>query len=442
MNVHKASNILISVIGKGRLKKDQTVGYEQTEYVFNPDKKKNKRYTASKTAFFGIALYEYLRNVESINIDKFIIIGTNKSAWSELYQILPHDVQSSEGITEMCLKVYEEEKKGISEQTLLEWQNTLTKYVPSLKFHKIEPVELGKGIDILLKELDKDGAHNVIFDMTHAFRNIPIVFSYGIMLLKYLRKINNIRIFYGAHDMKEYFSELGGEQSPVIEISFIDKLVKMIEAMATFENSGYFVPILNQLGFGNKEKTYFRLEMNRQPRREIEEIIKGLEDKLNTAEHAYEREIVEIMYREFCEMNRQEKLFQRMYKRSQFFYERKQYLKALILLYEATIVLFADVYNIKDNMNYDAREEARDKLRNEIKNVGSDANSNRLIKDQEEAEILKELEYVRNAAVHGSSSRSNQNYLEDIDSFKILFNSALKVFEKLLRRRDEIKKSF
>ncbi len=440
MNVHKASNILISVIGKGRLKKDQTVGYEQTEYVFNPDCENNKRYTASKTAFFGIALYEYLRIVESIQIDKFIIIGTNKSAWSELYQILPHDVQNSEDITEMCLKVYEEEKKGISEQTLLEWQNTLTKYVPSLKFHKIEPVELGKGIDILLEELEKDVDYNVIFDMTHAFRNIPIVFSYGIMLLKYLRKINNIRIFYGAHEMKEYFSGLVDGQSPVIEISFIDKLVKMIEAMATFENSGYFVPILNQLGFGDREKTYFRLEMNRQPRREIEEIIKGLEDKLNTAEHVYEREIVEIMYEEFSEMNRQEKLFQRMYKRSQFFYERKQYLKALILLYEAMIVLCADVYN-KNNMDYEGREEARKILKEiECKNVYFYPENNKLIKDPDEVEIIKELEYVRNAAVHGSSSKGNQNYLEDIESFRVLFNSALNVFEKMLQRRNQIKK--
>lgn len=195
MNGNRVSNILISVIGRGRLKKDQTVGYEQTEYVFNLDKEKNKIYTGSKTAFFGIALYEYLKNVENIHIDKFIVIGTNKSAWSELYQILPHDVQNLEEITEICLKVYEEEKKGISEQTLLEWQNILTRYLPHLKFYRIEPIEVGRGIYILLEELEKDVDYNIMFDMTHAFRNIPIVFSYGMMLLKYLRRINNIRIF-------------------------------------------------------------------------------------------------------------------------------------------------------------------------------------------------------------------------------------------------------
>lgn len=85
-----------------------------------------------RQSFFGIALYEYLTNVECIQIDKFIIIGTDKSAWSELYQILPHYIQNSEDIAEMCLKVYEEEKEGISEQTLIEWQSTLTKYVPGL----------------------------------------------------------------------------------------------------------------------------------------------------------------------------------------------------------------------------------------------------------------------------------------------------------------------
>ena len=435
MSKNKTANILISVIGRGSVKKDQTVGYEQTEYVFNPDK--SKKYIATRTAFFGIALYEYLNEVENMQIDKFILIGTDQSAWSELYQILPHDVQNSEDITAMCLKIYEEEKKGIQDNTLSAWQNTLTKYVPQLKFYKIKPLELGRGIDILLEELDKDGEYNVIFDMTHAFRNIPVVFSYGIMLLKYLRRINSIRIFYGAHDMRDYFSGLEDGQSPVIEIPFIDKLVRLIESMATFQNSGYFVPLLEQIGLGDREKTYFKLEMNRQPRREIEEIIKGLEDKQKMVDHSFEKEIVEIMYKEFSEMNRQEKLFQRMYKRSQFFYEKRQYLKALILLYEAIIVLFADVYKIKDNMGYDAREEARKKLKLEMKNVVFKSDSNKLIKEQDEARTIEELEYLRNAAVHGSSPRGNQNYLENVEEFKLLLNSAMNLFEKMLKRRRE-----
>ncbi|WPX08759.1 TIGR02221 family CRISPR-associated protein [Anaerocellum danielii] len=435
MSKNKTANILISVIGKGRLKKDQTVGYEQTEYVFNPDK--SKKYVASKTAFFGIALYKYLKEVEKMQIDKFILIGTDQSAWSELYQILPRDVQNSEDITAMCLKVYEEEKKGIQDNTLSAWQNTLTKYVPQLKFYKIKPLELGRGIDILLEELDKDGDYNVIFDMTHAFRNIPVVFSYGIMLLKYLRRINSIRIFYGAHEMAGYFSGLENGQSPVIEIPFIDKLVRLIESMATFQNSGYFVPLLKQIGLGDREKTYFKLEMNRQPRREIEEIIKELEHKQKSANYAFEKEIIEILYGEFSEMNRQEKLFQRMYKRSQFFYERRQYLKALVLLYEAMIVLFADVYNIKDNMNYISREDARAKLKSEIQNVkNKKPDLNKLIKEQDEADTVEELEYVRNAAVHGSSPRGNQEYLENVEKFKLLLNSAMNLFEKMLQRRN------
>lgn len=289
-----------------------------------------------------------------------------------------------------------------------------------------------------MQELDKDGDYNIIFDMTHAFRNIPVVFSYGIMLLKYLRKINSVRIFYGAHDMINYFSDLVSGQSPVIEIPLIDKLVRLIESMATFQNSGYFVPLLEQIGFGDREKTYFKLEMNRQPRREIEEIIKEFENKQEAVKHAFEKEIVEIMYKEFCEMNRQEKLYQRMYKRSKFFYERRQYLKALVLLYEAIIVLFADVYNIKDNMNYDAREKARDKLFLEIKNIkNKKSDLNKLIKEQDEADTVKELEYVRNAAVHGSSPRGNQEYLENVEKFKILLNSAINLFEKMLKRRSE-----
>lgn len=59
MTKNNITNVLISVIGKGRLKKDQTVGYEQTEYVFNPDT--NKKYVASKTAFLELHFMNILR---------------------------------------------------------------------------------------------------------------------------------------------------------------------------------------------------------------------------------------------------------------------------------------------------------------------------------------------------------------------------------------------
>lgn len=441
MSTNKICNVLISVIGRGQLRKDQTIGYEQTEYVFNINKKESERYTASKTAFFGIALYEYLANKEKIKVDKFIIIGTDKSAWSELYQVLPEDAQNMEEVTEKFLKVYEAEKSGISEEMLSEWQDFLRKYLPGLKLYKIYPLDLDSGIDIILNELEENKEYNVIFDITHAFRNIPIAFSYGIMLLKYLRKINNVRMFYGARDMTQYFPQLSNSQSPVVEVSFVDKIAKMIEAMAAFENSGYFVPVLSQLGLGDREKTYFKIETNRPLRKEIDEIVEALEGKLDTCGRAYEREIIEIMKNEFSDMSEQRKLFQRMYKRAQFFYERKQYLKALILLYEATIVLFADVYNIKDNMNYNSREKARKKLIGEIKNAEKTPELNKLIEDQHDGKILQQLEYVRNAAVHGSSPQGNQNYLEQINSFKELFDSALKVFEKMLRRYESLTKS-
>ncbi|AIS52890.1 hypothetical protein TKV_c17380 [Thermoanaerobacter kivui] len=87
-------------------------------------------------------------------------------------------------------------------------------------------------------------------------------------------------------------------------------------------------------------------------------------------------------------------------------------------------------------MNYDAREESRKKIKDEVQNIECyHPEKNKLIKEQEDAEVLLNLEYVRNAASHGSSARSNQNYLEDLATFKELFDSASGLFEKMMKRR-------
>lgn len=141
--------------------------------------------------------------------------------------------------------------------------------MPILRLYRVKPLDFKVYLGIILKKLEPQKKYNVVFDCTHGFRYIPIVFSYALMFSKYLRNIDNIRIFYGAFEMKNYFL-LRENYSPAIEVGFVNEAVKLIESMSTFENSGYFSPLLDCIGIENIEETYFKIEMNRQPRSEVE----------------------------------------------------------------------------------------------------------------------------------------------------------------------------
>lgn len=439
MKENEENWILFSIIGKGRERRDGARGYEKTRYVFNT--KDKDKYITRETAFFGLALLEYLKEVEQLSIDKFIIVGTDKSAWSELLMVIPYE-QQNDSMSDLYLKVYEQEnakteKEALTDEMLKEWEAALKKFLPFLSLHMVKPLDFKVYLDIILKELEIGKKYSIVFDCTHGFRYIPIVFSYALMFSKYLRNIDKIRIFYGAFEMKDY--SLPGENYPLaIEVGFVNEAVKLIEAMSIFENSGYFTPLLDCIGIDNTEETYFKIEMNRPLKKEVEDIMHRLKDTKQKAENYYEKEISDYLLKEFEEMQKQDRLYLRMFKRAQFFFERNQYFKALILLYEAIIVLFADVYGIKDLMNYKSREKSRNMIKNEIKQISEykSPEKNKLIKSDDEVDIYRKLEYIRNAAAHGSEARTDQNLLHSPQAFKELFESACELFSKMLKRKE------
>jgi len=64
-------------------------------------------------------LYDYLCKSGS-KIDKWLIFGTKSSSWSEIESAIPKEEASF--LEEIYLKVYREEQKEISEETLKEWE--------------------------------------------------------------------------------------------------------------------------------------------------------------------------------------------------------------------------------------------------------------------------------------------------------------------------------
>lgn len=399
-----SKTIFISLIGKGRPQQDRK-GYQKTTYFFNEIQD-----TVHKS-FFGSALYEVL-NRQEYEIDKWLIFGTNQSSWSELIEIL--DDQFHDEMTELYDKVYDEEEKGISGELLGEWQKALQRFIPGIRLIIVDPLDYEVYINHMLKEIP-DEPGKIVLDITHAFRHMPVVIAFSLMVLKHIKNISDIVVYYGAFELKKDRKN-AEEPTPVLRIDFINTLVSYAENLATFNYSGYFPSLLNTLRITDTEKTYFWLEMNRQPRRDLEDISKKLKENMSESNHV--AEISRYLNKEI-EPLIGATLEKRMIERARFFFAKKQYLKDLILLYEGLILAVGRSQGMRNVLEYQEREKIREYI---------NKNFDTIFDTEEKKRIYSELKNTRHAAVHGTISQETRNYLENEEQFQKLFNDALTLY--------------
>jgi len=143
INMSGSKIVFVSLIGKGK-PEEGSIGYKKTIYAFNEIR------DTVYTSFFGSALYKVL-NRQGYDIDKWLIFGTNESSWSELLELL--DEEYHDEMTELYAKVYDEEKNGISEELLREWEEALKRFIPGVRLIIVDPLEYEVYIDHMLREI-------------------------------------------------------------------------------------------------------------------------------------------------------------------------------------------------------------------------------------------------------------------------------------------------
>lgn len=391
-------NIIISLIGVGRKvdNKDKYEGYVRTKYKF-------KDGFEFETAVFGSALYHYLQN--KTKIDRWYILGSEKSAWSELLFALPQNLHNS--LEEIWCSVKDAEIDGINHDLLKEWENILSQTIKGLNLILINPLDYRAFVNFLIEKLPDNEDINIILDITHGYRFMPLILSFGLMYVKNFKKINSIKLYYGALDMKQE------EYAPVLEIDFINELFQLATSFELYKNSGYFVEILNNLGIENTENIYFQIELNHRPMKRLKEIIKKLQEIGENHRKICAQNLIEefkpIIYKEYLE--------ERMRERAKYFFEKKQYLKSLILLYEALCIVILKKSGIKEI----------DKIKNRRQKVKEVLNK---VLNKEQIEIFEALDETRNGAVHGNIKEA-QLYIENFDKFSELFQKSIKLFEEI-----------
>ncbi|MFW5799935.1 MAG: TIGR02221 family CRISPR-associated protein [Spirochaetota bacterium] len=101
--------------------------------------------------------------------------------------------------------------------------------------------EIWETFDILCKEFDKEEYKEIIFDITHSFRSLPMLMMSLINYLKSLKKIEDISIYYGAFTESDETKVIKGSTikiAPVFDLSAFSDLHDWSYAINSFIKNG------------------------------------------------------------------------------------------------------------------------------------------------------------------------------------------------------------
>lgn len=418
-----SKGLLISMIGQGRPKKEGKPSYDLIDYQFQDGE-------VVSTRVFGIALYKYLhKNGENIDL---LLVGTKGSSWTELVDVL--DVEQQNKHEDLLMSLFkEEEQRNVGENLLEEFVkliekslNTEVKYV--LLSSPPSPEEISqKTIRVLVDLFEKKNYNKVYIDITHGFRYMPTVVLLNLMILRKLWNFD-IEIYYGFG-----IFDTGRSEGPkkVARLNHLEDLIKLSEALGILENTGDFRHYYKLISDNQEaQQIYFRIETNAQiGDSKIRELI-------NTPVNSeYVKPIHEKVKDKYLKPLRADRTEDRLKNRARFFFERGQYLKAVLLLHEALILLVGRLKGMigTSGLEYRQREEARRYL------------------DQLDYYEWKVLKHLRNACAHGTQPQSQGMFNPDAEAiaearhaweneekFKEVMERSFEFYEKIKNGKIEV----
>lgn|GEM_PF-3366149 len=411
---------LISFIGRGRDSEPgepggSRSGYSLTEYDFGGGR-------VRKSTFFGWTLLQHLRD-EGVAPDKWLIIGTAGSLWGGLADVLEGDVPDT--VIEWAHDVLEQDKRsGCVEQALLDRAPAELPGLLGVGKVALEIVDECRDresqhclMSLFLRHLEEND--EVILDVTHSYRHLPIMAAFMMSPLRWLRGVKVRGIYYGALDMRR---ENGGI-SPVVDLSICADYNRKDSILATFATTGDYSEAASLFpdAAGDLSQTSFlekiaRMGDARAPARRVmdelektdavDPLLAGIGSKLQDA----------------LRWSREGRFPQRMLEKSRFLLERGEYMNSLILCLESIFKKVFQTHFQGDPNNYD--EETSWEIKNLLKrNLVPPWN-----------DVFRGLNDLRNAAVHGTraSRKEVQPALRSEEEFKALLERGMDLAGKLI----------
>lgn len=400
---------VVSFLGTGRriTPQDPRSAYSTTTYRFClPGGGECLR----TTSLFGTALVRFLRE-HGTPIDRWIVLGTSASLWSELNQVLPDPNGVLDQYCQIDDRVVARNVDGIALQS---WEQTLNTHAAPLQ---LRLVLTGEALD---PESQQQIAHalfdnvprcnDLVFDITHGFRHQPVIATFMVSLMRWTHAIRSVRLFSGVFEARQ------SDVTPVLELPICQQLVDATEAAAILDVTGNYEPVARCLD-RDAELAWFLENTNQlgTARGRARQLL----DEGRTTVDVIDAQLAELL-RERLQWSAQGSFADRVQQSAHTALNRGDYFRAIILVYEAILIRTGQLLDsTADPLNYQTRERAESDLFARLTGV--------------DRELLRDLQHARNACAHGTRSDRGtvQIILRSPRDFRSLIERAFNLYARL-----------
>lgn len=416
------SRVLVSFIGKTRQEPGRKTrnGYSAVHYRF-PASGAAEEWTAPVTALFGAALIGYLTRNDR-PVDKWLVLGTRQSDWGALIHALPvENAEIAEGrLSAVKTKIDDDQ---FLQGDLDEWQRTIASSLdgPECTCRITGSADTSDSqLNIWKALLDTvEEGDQIVLDVTHAFRHMPVLAAFMVNTLRWVKGVKDVDLYYGGLELLE-----GGNEASVIHIAMVRELMEVSEAAATYRHTGSYAQLLEQVGLAkcaDASSVLLAEETNQNASGGANNLLKSLERAPNNPI----RESIIPLVKEPLERMIEQKLAQRMARKTRFAYNHGQYFKAIALLWETILVAGCESFGMGDGSIQREREQAEDKLYKYL--------------EEGDRVTLKDVEHTRNAVVHGMEGgrQAVNQALVSMHDFQALFQRGDKLLQKLMTTNEK-----
>jgi CRISPR-associated Csx2 family protein len=400
---------VVSFLGTGQKQNrhDSRSGYRTTTYRFT---RSDGGEFLSTTSLFGTALIRFLRETH-VAIDRWIVLGTGASLWSELNQVLPKPDEVLEQYCQIDDRVL---ARNVDQTAIKDWQQTLNEHAAPLELRlcltgealvQDSQMQIAKA---LFENIPRD--NDIVFDISHGFRHQPVIATFLISLMRWTHHIRSVRFFSGVFEARQ------GDVTPVLEMPICQELVNATEAAATLALTGNFEPLARCLGH-NAEMAWFLENTNQLGNARAQ--ARHLRNLVTHHDDAVKAELAALL-QERLQWSDGDRFADRVLETARTALDRKDYLRAVILAYEALVIKAIQVLHLNaDPMNYQIREQTLTWLFAHLRG--------------DDRELLTDLQHARNACAHGSRSdrASVQQVLGRPQEFRSLIERTFTLFDRL-----------
>lgn len=407
------AKVLISFIGKP----DPKVGYRPAIYDFRAEAGGGE--LSQATPLFGAALLTHLRR-RSNPPSRWLVLGTAQSIWDALAEALPEELRGDEEVRPRREEIHAAVEAGnVNPDQLKLWEEFLGERL-NVECH-CEIVGSGDCDEDQQRIWSAIDAHvdqddQIVMDVTHAFRSLPILASFMVMYLRWLKGVKDVDLVYGAFGMGE-----DKNITPVVHLPLCQKLLEASEAVAILRHTGNYVPLAAAARLDSSVQRAVALHAFLD---EVQPVHGATCDVLATLPSPTAAPEVSLVKRlsQAIQVSARKDLPRRMRDRAKRALNQGHYQQAALLLYEAILEAGIPRFTHEAPGTHAGRDAAERGIRSWVAR-------------EKLGRTFWDLNDVRNAAAHGSKQKYNsrvQSALDDPAAFEKLFADGLKLLDRLL----------